>query len=926
MTAPVPITALPDAPVRGDAPATFSTKANAFVAALPVFVTETNAAAVVTYNNALDSAQTVADATAQADIATAQAVISTTQAGLAQDYAEQIASNVNFQGNWSDQVGAAAVPYSVYHNSRFWQLRVNVADITASEPSLANSDWALAGGDVGTDSAKSLLANELRVVTITTLPDVPIVSASKETAQVAVTSAFWNMTADDASFSYAAPVQISSGVTMDAIGATYDSVSLNISSQDTSATGIFFKPDGTKMYVLGSFNDTVYQYSLPTPWVLTGATYDGVSFSVGAQETSPNAVFFKDDGTKMYVVGLVNDTVYQYTLPTPWVLTGATYDTVSFSVNAQAGSPRGMFFKSDGTKFYIANDSTNIIYQYTLPTPWVLTGASYDSVSFSVASQTTTTFGLAFKDDGTKMYVVGGVSDVVYQYSLPNAWSLSGATYDSAAFSIAAQDPDPWGIFFKSDGTKFYVVGNTNDRIYQYSLADAWSLVQIGYQPAVTTDAGQIDTTNWTDINSASITQTLNGGTIHYALSTDDRATWYVVRNGLGSRNIVRNNAGTYQYNSNTAYASTTWTNAAVNTLQGAIDEAAAVESTWGLSNAVYASSSFLIAQDTIPQGIFIKPDGLKMYVLGDTNNTVYQYSLGTAGVVSSAIYDSISFSVGAQETSTFGLFFKSDGTKMYIVGGANDTVYQYTLPTPWVLTGATYDTVSFSVNAQATQPLAMFFKSDGSKLYVLNGANDTVYQYTLPTPWVMTGASYDSVSFSVATQEATPTGMTFKSDGTKMYIVGTTNDTVYQYNLPTPWVLTGATYDSVSLSVNAQDAEPYAVTFNSDGTKMYIIGNINNTVYQYTTNDLLNMMTGALLGAAGDTDFPATTTTLDLLVVLSAATTTAPVFTALTFNYNANAVDELAVPGTDYTWTYPAAGQLNFQALTAGNYKIRAI
>jgi len=52
-------------------------------------------------------------------------------------------SNANFVGNWSDQTGAANVPYSVAHNSNNWQLLIDVADVTASEPSTSNSEWKI---------------------------------------------------------------------------------------------------------------------------------------------------------------------------------------------------------------------------------------------------------------------------------------------------------------------------------------------------------------------------------------------------------------------------------------------------------------------------------------------------------------------------------------------------------------------------------------------------------------------------------------------------------------------------------------------------------------------------------------------------------------------------------------------------------------
>ena len=87
--------------------------------------------------------------------------------------------------------------------------------------------------------------------------------------------------------------------------------------------------------------------------------------------------------------------------------------------------------------------------------------------------------GLAFKPDGTKMYMVGNTTDRVYQYTLSTPWNLATATYDTVSFLLSGQDTAPVGLAFKPDGTKMYVLGNTNDRVYQYTLTDpltiSWS-------------------------------------------------------------------------------------------------------------------------------------------------------------------------------------------------------------------------------------------------------------------------------------------------------------------------------------------------------------------------------------------------------------------------------------------------------------------
>jgi len=251
--------------------------------------------------------------------------------------------------------------------------------------------------------------------------------------------------------------------------ASYDSVSFDVSGQEADPKDLFFKDDGTKMYIIGGVGDTVFQYSLSTAWDVSTASYDSVSFDVSGQETGPQGLFFKDDGSKMYVVGAINDTVYQYSLSTAWDLSTASYDSVSFGVASQETTPTGLFFKDDGTKMYVVGRDNDSVYQYSLSTAWDVSTASYDSVSFDVSGQETVPTGLFFKNDGTKMYVVGFSNDTVYQYSLSTAWDLSTASYDSVSFSVGGQGTLPEGLFFKDDGTKMYVVGFSNDTVYQYT-------------------------------------------------------------------------------------------------------------------------------------------------------------------------------------------------------------------------------------------------------------------------------------------------------------------------------------------------------------------------------------------------------------------------------------------------------------------------
>jgi len=253
----------------------------------------------------------------------------------------------------------------------------------------------------------------------------------------------------------------------DLANASYDSVSFSVSSQESGPSGLFFKPDGTKMYVIGFTDDNVNEYDLSTAWDISNASYLQ-NFSVVAQETASSGVFFKPDGTKMYVIGFIDDNVNEYDLSTAWDVSSASY-LQNFSVSSQETNPTGIFFKPDGTKMYVVGSSGDDVNEYDLSTAWDVSSASYLQ-NFSVSSQELFPTGLFFSPDGTKMYVIGASGDDVNEYDLSTAWDVSSASY-LQNFSVVAQETAPQGIFFKPDGTKMYVVGSSGDTVYQYSTA-----------------------------------------------------------------------------------------------------------------------------------------------------------------------------------------------------------------------------------------------------------------------------------------------------------------------------------------------------------------------------------------------------------------------------------------------------------------------
>jgi 6-phosphogluconolactonase (cycloisomerase 2 family) len=237
---------------------------------------------------------------------------------------------------------------------------------------------------------------------------------------------------------------------------------------------LFFKADGRRLFTVDADSDTIDEFILQVPWDIETAIYN-ISSPTIVGEGSPRGLFIKPDGTSYYVIGPSSDTVIQYNMSRAWDLTSATAGVTYATTQTLQASE--IFFKEDGLKMYVLCPYNDAVYQYTLSTEWAVNTASYASKSFSTLSQDTNPHGMFFSSDGTKMYILGLTNDTVYQYTLSTAWDLATASYATKSFSVASEETSPRGMFIKPDGGAMYVIGSVpaaggDDKIFQYDIGN----------------------------------------------------------------------------------------------------------------------------------------------------------------------------------------------------------------------------------------------------------------------------------------------------------------------------------------------------------------------------------------------------------------------------------------------------------------------
>ena len=237
--------------------------------------------------------------------------------------------------------------------------------------------------------------------------------------------------------------------------------------------GAFIHPEGTYYFWTDPSTDKLYRSEMSTAYDITTVSGTPQTLDVSTKEGAASDVFFDDSGTKLYITGSISDNVHQYDLSTAYDLTTASFNqsitTKPSGFNESV--PWSLYFKPDGTKMYIVGTNTDSVGEWDLSSAWDISTATF-SQSFLLSNQSTTPDAFTMSADGTKMYHGDGYNGMIYRYSLSSAWDVSTASYDGATDLRTvpnAPSVNTYGICFDTAGDRLYITDYA-DKVHQFSL------------------------------------------------------------------------------------------------------------------------------------------------------------------------------------------------------------------------------------------------------------------------------------------------------------------------------------------------------------------------------------------------------------------------------------------------------------------------
>ena len=264
---------------------------------------------------------------------------------------------------------------------------------------------------------------------------------------------------------------------------TSSEVQLDIGTGDDDigsfSQGHAFNSDGTKIFAVSSPDSKLNAHTLTTPYDLSDFSQDaddGIDWEddLSAGDGAINAydIEFNNDGTKMYLLdaGTANSDggVVEYDLSTPYLTSSATFVNELVVTSQTSRFEEDLEFDDDGTRMYIIESGTTAaatnIYVYKLSTPFHTSTATFvGSIAnfFDAAGSNGTPLGLAFSNDGMKLYQTtytntgAGALDMVYEYDL------------SCPYGIVICETDQEAIISSQIDTAKSIISNNTSHIFK---------------------------------------------------------------------------------------------------------------------------------------------------------------------------------------------------------------------------------------------------------------------------------------------------------------------------------------------------------------------------------------------------------------------------------------------------------------------------
>lgn len=537
---------------------------------------------------------------------------------------------------------------------------------------------------------------------------------------------------------------------------------ISISTNSPIPSGMFVTNDEKKLFVTSvDIPASIDEYDLTTKGDITSRVFVQ-SQDISAQTTTPNNLVLIDDGLDLYLLG--SGSVFQYKLGTKNSLSVFNFFG-SFPIATPL--PTGIAIKPDRRSLFISDIVDTSVEEYNFGTINDVTTLQLIDSNEIDGNELRD---ISFRADGTKMYTIDSVDDLLRQYDLPDRWTILSNVLEGV-FDVSNEDQDPSSITINPEGTKIFILGSSLSNAIQYDLGidvEGNSIFD-----SVTTDTLILndsikfhdDSTQKQAALSASLNSTIT--TTSFEKSKDITPTstlpFGIAFDPTGLIMLIIDSSSRL-------------------ILEFALSKAHDIDT------AVPTGNSFSTAGIVgFASGLTFGKKGFKLYTTDNTGNKIVQIDLSVAHDITSAAFNgkkSPTLPTGAP----VGIVLHPEGNKVFVVDrNTTETVYALDLSIDWEIDTAVFNSESFDITSETVDPIAFDMRSDGKKIWILsNVIGDNLIEYDIPNPWIISNLEFNDEKVDVSAQAGTgASGLFVREDIKKLYITGSTAPaTIFQYEL----------------------------------------------------------------------------------------------------------------------------------------------
>lgn len=528
------------------------------------------------------------------------------------------------------------------------------------------------------------------------------------------------------------------------------------------------------------------------------------------------------------------------------------------TVNAQS-SQEGMAFSSDGSVLFITSETDGEITTVELSEPYNLSTASkITTESFSTLTSDGGAFDVELSRDGTRMYIADGEADEIVQFDMSTPLDITTAS-ESGTLNVQARADFPKSITVKEDGTKMFAAGTVDDNLAGFDLSTPFDIT------TASPTGNEQGLGNLGVVGTHHITE---DGRYLIAISFRFKSRFGVweldtpydlsTANFRGARNIS-------DLIGSEPREVVTGPDDRVYVLSGFEPNAYRVSDANGTSSGIIElefgrpteQGALRENKDlSLPEnGNFDSPPS-NVVVKQDADipdNATLEYEIQARQSLLN-----VATTTPGEVTGTTSVAFNNDGTRLYLATTTQD-IQSYELGTPFDIRTRTARN-RLDIAGSTASPLGLDFSSDGTKMYVLDTGDEEIDEYDLTTAFdVSTATLSQSLDLSPTTTQ--PTGLHIGPQDKNVYLVDD-GDTIQRYRLFDPQDITRA-FRATELDISDSTTDAVGVSLHQDGLSMTVSAaeSLEGRIIEFTLSegfDLLSATRSSSGVMTAQTDEPA--------------------------------------------------------------------